>query len=196
MISPEMGASFQQQVVFLDRDGVLIENRQEYVRCWADVAIFPQAVEACHLLSEAGFAIVVVTNQAVVGRGILTYETVRDLNERIIDAFRSAGANILASYICHHHPDEQCDCRKPRPGMLLQAAREHDIDLTKAFLVGDALTDIQAAEAGGVKGILVRTGRGISQEPLVTHTYGSRFVVCDDLLAAATLILASIGVQG
>jgi D-glycero-D-manno-heptose 1,7-bisphosphate phosphatase len=182
-------------VVFVDRDGVLIENRPAYVRCWEDVEIFPRAVEACRILTEAGLALVVVTNQALVGRGLLPYDEVAALNDRILDSFASAGALILGRYICPHHPDKDCSCRKPKPGMLLQAAKEHGIDLSRSFLVGDAVTDLQAAEAAGVTGILVRTGRGVDEEPKVAQIFDSRWAVEDDLLAAASFILVSKVVQ-
>lgn len=190
-----MSSTDPRQAVFLDRDGVLIENRDGYVKSWAEVEVLEQAVEACKLLSEAGYPIVVVTNQQVVGKGILTLEETEILNEEILNVFRSKGANIVGSYLCHHLAEEGCNCRKPRPGMLLQASIEHGIDLARSCMVGDALTDIQAADAAGVTGILVRTGRGVRQEPLVTEAFGSRCAVFDDMLAAASYILVSSGVQ-
>ncbi len=176
--------------MFLDRDGVLIENREDYVRRWEEVELFPRAVEGCRLLSAAGYLLVVVSNQACVGRGILGLETVEALNARIMDALRAQGADILQAYLCPHHPDDQCECRKPRPGMVLRGAREHNIDLAASWMVGDNITDIGAAVAAGVKPVLVRTGRGAEQEPAVTAAYGKECQVFDDLLDAARHIAA------
>lgn len=181
------------RAVFLDRDGVLIENRPDYVRNWEDVEIFDQAVEACRLLTSAGFALIVITNQAVVGRGHLPKEHVLELNQRIMDRFGQFGAPITGSYICTHGPDDGCDCRKPRPGNILTAAREHGIDLSRSFFVGDAGTDMEAAEAAGVEGILVRTGRGKSQEQLLIASGSKNCLVYDDLKSAARAILDRAG---
>lgn len=189
-----MGSTDLRPVVFVDRDGVLIENCSEYVRSWSDVEIFDQAVTAGRLLTKAGLPLVVVTNQQLVGKGIATLDAVTALNNRIIDTFRSAGVDILAGYMCPHLREDDCQCRKPRPGMLLQAATEHQIDLEKSFLVGDATTDLLAAEAAGVTGILVRTGRGVSEEPKVAGEYSSRWAVLSDFLAAASFVLGSRGV--
>jgi D-glycero-D-manno-heptose 1,7-bisphosphate phosphatase len=179
--------------VFLDRDGVLIENRENYVRTWEEVEIFEQAVEACRRLIAAGFTLVVITNQAVVGRGHLPKEYVLELNQRILDRFGQLGAPIPLSYICTHRPDEGCECRKPRPGNILKAAREHHLDLSRSFFVGDAMTDLEAAEAAGVEGILVRTGRGRTQEMLVLESGSKSWIVLDDLRSAAEAILSRSG---
>ncbi len=175
--------------VFLDRDGVLIENKENYVRTWEDVEVFEQALVACREISEAGFPIIVVTNQSSIGRGILTYETVLAIHNRVIDVFRAAGANVLSSYICHHSPTEDCDCRKPKAGMLFQGAKEHNIDLERSFMVGDALTDMQAARTAGAQGILVRTGRGSTQEALMDGETDNGWIVCNDLLEASRYIV-------
>ena len=170
--------------VFLDRDGVLIENVHTYVRSWDEVQVFDQAVEAVSRLSRLGVPVVVVTNQAGVGRGVLSLEHVTSLNDRILREIESrGGGRFLASYLCPHHPDDGCDCRKPLPGMLLRAAREHGLDLSQAVMVGDGVTDLQAAEAAGVHGVLVRTGRGAAQE-LEMRAIGMDRPVFDDLLSA------------
>jgi D-glycero-D-manno-heptose 1,7-bisphosphate phosphatase len=177
--------------VFFDRDGVLIENRPGYVRDWADVQFFEAAFEACRRLSETEFVTVEVTNQAAVGRGLLTLEHVQSLNQMILERFALEGAPFAAAYICPHHPDAGCTCRKPLPGMLLQAGNELDLDLSRSFLVGDALTDLEAADAAHVKGILVRTGRGIEQESRMSQVDMDRWPVVDDIAEAVKLILAA-----
>jgi D-glycero-D-manno-heptose 1,7-bisphosphate phosphatase len=172
-------------VVFLDRDGVLIENVPTYVREWDEVKVFPKAVEACRILTELGIPLVVVTNQAGVGRKILSLEHVETMNARILSEIEKGGGRFTAAYICPHHPDDGCDCRKPLPGMLLRAAAEHSLDLTNAAMVGDGVTDLLAASAAGVYGVLVRTGRGAEQE-MEMRQAGLDRPVFDDLGEAVT----------
>jgi D-glycero-D-manno-heptose 1,7-bisphosphate phosphatase len=157
----------KQPALFLDRDGVFIENRANYVRSWEDVEFFPQALAALARFREIPYKIIVVTNQSAVGRGIMTWETAVDLNNRILEVVREANGRIDASYLCPAKPGTNDPCRKPRPGMLLQAAQEHHLDLSQSTMIGDALTDIQAGQAAGVKqAILLLTGRGAAQSQL------------------------------
>jgi D-glycero-D-manno-heptose 1,7-bisphosphate phosphatase len=157
----------KQPALFLDRDGVFIENRANYVRSWADVQFFPQALAALTRIREIPHKIIVVTNQSAVGRGIMTLETAVDLNNRIIEVVREGNGRIDASYLCPAKPGTDDPCRKPRSGMLLQAAKEHNLDLSQSFMIGDALTDIQAGQAAKVKqAILLLTGRGAIQAQL------------------------------
>lgn len=153
-----------QPALFLDRDGVFIENCANYVRSWEDVQFFPQALEALARIREIPYKIIVVTNQSAVGRGIISLETAVSLNERILDVVRGSNGRIDASYLCPAKPGNNDPCRKPRPGMLLQAAEEHNLDLSQSYMIGDALTDVQAGQAAGVKeALLLLTGRGNDQ---------------------------------
>ncbi|MCA9916323.1 MAG: HAD family hydrolase [Anaerolineales bacterium] len=157
----------KQPALFLDRDGVFIENRANYVRSWEDVEFFPQALAALARIREIPYKIIVVTNQSAVGRGILSLETAVSLNDRILAVVREGNGRIDASYLCPAKPGTNDPCRKPRPGMLLQAAQEHNLDLSQSYMIGDALTDIQAGQAAGVKqAILLLTGRGAAQAQL------------------------------
>jgi D-glycero-D-manno-heptose 1,7-bisphosphate phosphatase len=153
--------------VFLDRDGVLIENRSNYVRSWEDVAILPGALESLARLKTTGYKVIIVTNQSAVGRGIITMDEAREINDRFLQVIRRSGGRIDASYMCPHAPPQGCDCRKPRPGLIMKAAAEHSLDLTRSLLVGDALSDIQAGQNAGIPtNILVKTGRGDAQSQL------------------------------
>ncbi|MCA9955356.1 MAG: HAD family hydrolase [Ardenticatenaceae bacterium] len=157
----------QQPALFLDRDGVFIENRSNYVRSWADVEFFPQALDALAHIRDIPYKIIVVTNQSAVGRGLMSLETAVSLNERILAEVRGRNGRIDASYLCPAPPGTNDPCRKPRPGMLLQAAQEHKLDLSQSYMIGDALTDLQAGQAAGVKqAILLLTGRGQAQAQL------------------------------
>ena len=149
--------------VFLDRDGVINENRADYVKSWSEVKFLPAVFDALRRLAETDFAIVLVTNQSAVGRGIISKERAGSINRQIVETIRSQGGRVDGSYLCPHHPDDNCECRKPRPGMLFQAADELGLNLDRSYFIGDAITDMQAADAAGVRGILVLTGRGQSQ---------------------------------
>jgi D-glycero-D-manno-heptose 1,7-bisphosphate phosphatase len=156
-----------QPAVFLDRDGVIIENRANYVRTWDDVEIFPEALAALTRLAASPYRVVIVTNQSGVGRGDIPLATAEAINDRLLDVIREAGGRVDAVYMCPHAPADGCDCRKPRPGLLTRAAADLSLDLGLSIMVGDALSDVAAGRAAGVaRTILVRTGRGAVQEML------------------------------
>ncbi len=150
--------------IFLDRDGVIIENRPNYVRSWGEVVFIPGALPALVELAASPYAIVIVTNQAGVGRGFISLAEAEGINQRVRDEIVRAGGRVDGLYLCPHTDVDGCDCRKPRPGMLLRAARELNLDLSRSWLIGDALTDLQAGEAAGVRPLLVLTGRGAEQK--------------------------------
>jgi D-glycero-D-manno-heptose 1,7-bisphosphate phosphatase len=183
------------RAVFLDRDGT-INVEKDYLYRPEEFAFIPGAPQAIRRLRDAGYLVVVVTNQAGVARGYYGETEVAALHEHLRRQLAAAGTGVDAIYYCPHHPTAgagpyqvACDCRKGAPGMLLQAASEHHIDLDRSFLVGDKLADIEAAVRAGCRPILVRTGYGSRDEPRVAAQYpGTR--VCQDLPAAVALILA------
>ena len=157
----------KQPALFLDRDGVIIENCSNYVRSWADVELFPQALAALAAWRDSPYRIILVTNQSAVGRGHISRATAEAINDQLLDVIRESGGRVDAVFMCPHGPDDGCDCRKPRPGLLLQAAAALDIDLSRSVMIGDALSDVAAGRAAGVsQAILLRTGRGRDQEQL------------------------------
>ena len=117
------------------------------MKSWEEVHFLPGAFEALRRLSRSDYVLVLVTNQSAVGRGIVTLDKTMEINERVVAEIKTKGGRVDASYICPHHPDEGCDCRKPAPGMLLRAAEELKLDLARSYAVGDAVSDIQAARA-------------------------------------------------
>jgi D-glycero-D-manno-heptose 1,7-bisphosphate phosphatase len=141
--------------VFLDRDGVLVRNRPDYVKGWSEVEIIPGAFAALTRLRSAGARIFVATNQSAVGRGIVRRETVDDIHERLGRIAEAHGAAIDGFLVCPHRPDEDCACRKPKPGLLLQAQRESRVDLSTAYVVGDQASDALAGLAAGCTPILL-----------------------------------------
>jgi len=175
--------------VFLDRDGVIIENRPDHVKAWSEVQFLPGAFAALRRLAQSPAAIVIISNQSVVGRGIITLEAAWKLQRCIVDEIHEHGGRIDASYLCPHHPDEGCRCRKPAPGMIDQATQELHLDLFDSWLVGDAVSDLLAASARGIHAILVRTGRGADQEQQLPAVAGWSGPVVADLPAAVHYIL-------
>ena len=178
--------------VFLDRDGT-INIEKEYLYKVEDFEFIPGAPEAICVLKEAGFLVVVVTNQSGVARGYYTLQDVHRLHEHMQEQLAIVGTEVDAFYICPHHPEKgngeyllDCDCRKGRPGMLLQAAEDFGIDLKRSFMVGDKIADIQAAEGAGCKPILVLTGYGQATRD---ENQLNDVMVCTNLSAAADLIL-------
>lgn len=177
--------------IFLDRDGVIIENREDYVRSWDDVHFFPEALEALARISNLEYKVIIVTNQSPVGRGMISLRVAQEINRRLIEEIQKAGGRIDGVYMCPHSPWDNCDCRKPKPGLFRRAANDHNVDLTDSIMVGDALSDIEAARAAGVgRAALVRTGRGQVQEQLPKVQEVGPFLVYDDLAAALRAMLS------
>ena len=146
------------RAVFLDRDGVLSVEGGEYVTSAEKLRLLPGAGESVARLNAAGLAVFVFTNQAGVGRGCMTQQALDEIHERLKREVAKERGTIEAIYACPHAPESGCACRKPKPGMLLQAASKHDIDLTRSFAVGDSPRDIAAGHAAGCRTILVLSG--------------------------------------
>lgn len=189
------GPACLRPAVFLDRDGTLNEER-DYLHRIEDFAFIPGAAEAVRRLKAAGFLVIVATNQSGVARGYFPLDAVARLHDHLQAELRRVGAEIDAFYICPHHPLEgaggyrvDCDCRKGAPGMLLQAARDHDVDLGRSYMVGDKLADIEAGRAAGCTAMLVRTGYGRREEPGVVAR-SPEIPVFDDLPGAVDHILS------
>jgi len=177
--------------IFMDRDGVIIENRTDYVRKWSQVNFLPEAIQALANSKLVAYKIIIVTNQSAVGRGIISLETANDINYRLIRSIRNLGGQIDGVYLCPHRPDDYCECRKPKPGMLLRAAEELSIDLKRSWMIGDAWSDIQAGQGAGVHmAVMVKTGRGIDQLSMQEPADVTEFLIYDNLLQVLESILA------
>lgn len=180
--------------VFLDRDGTLLEE-VGYLDRLERMALLPYSIDAIRLLNRAGYRVVVVTNQAGVAHGHFTEDFVRDLHRHLDERFRAGGARIDAFYYCPHMPSArveayrtECECRKPKPGMVLQAQRDLDLDLGRSFIVGDQWADLGLGRAAGLTTILVRTGYGPSVEALPRDGVTADLVV-ETLMDAVSWIL-------
>jgi histidinol-phosphate phosphatase family protein len=143
--------------VLLDRDGVINADSDEYIKSWAEFNFYPGVFEALRRLHEAGLEVYLVTNQAGVGKGLLTHQTLLDILLRLRLTVRQHGGLIHGIEYCRHRKEEGCGCRKPKPGMLLKLAAKYGLDLSRSVLVGDSCTDIEAARAVGATTILLHT---------------------------------------
>jgi D-glycero-D-manno-heptose 1,7-bisphosphate phosphatase len=152
--------------VFLDRDGTLIEE-VGYLSHLDRIALYPWSIESVKLLNRAGFKVVVVTNQAGVARGLFDEDFIDEAHRFLDQKFSDGGATIDKFYYCPHHPEasveayrSECDCRKPKAGMLWKAAQELQLELSHSFVIGDRLSDLRLGQAVGARSLLVRTGYG------------------------------------
>lgn len=143
------------KVIFLDRDGTIICDK-DYIRDPEKVEPLHGVGEVLAYLKECGFLLVMVSNQSGIGRGILTSDEVEGVNKRLFSILSECNVSLDAVYYCPHSPEEQCSCRKPSPKMLLLAARDLNLDLTRSFMIGDKFSDIEAGKRAGCKTILLR----------------------------------------
>ena len=148
------------QLVILDRDGVINEDSDEYIKSPGEWHPIPGSLAAVARLHRAGWRVVVATNQSGVARGLFDLDTLMRIHEKMYRSVRDAGGQIDAVFFCPHAPADNCRCRKPRPGLLLDIASRLRIDLTGVPLIGDSIRDLQAARAAGARPLLVRTGKG------------------------------------
>ena len=184
------------RAIFIDRDGT-ISQEIGYVNHASRYRLFPWAVDAIRLINKSGFLAVLVTNQAGVARGYFPEETIGEVHTLVKAALAAGDAHLDAIYYCPHHPSVgeapyrlDCDCRKPRPGLLRRAEREMDVDLARSFVVGDRLGDLDLAWSVGATAVMVKTGYGLGE--LVSHAPSwprQPDIVADHLLHAVELIL-------
>ena len=149
-------------LVILDRDGVINHDSKEYIKSPDEWIPFPGSLEAIAQLNKAGHKVVVATNQSGVGRGYYSLQMMHKIHEQMQRAVVSVGGHVDGVYYCPHTPDDHCECRKPKPGMLLEIAEQYPDEFNNALFVGDSLRDLQAAQAVDIKPVLVKTGNGVN----------------------------------
>jgi D-glycero-D-manno-heptose 1,7-bisphosphate phosphatase len=173
------------RATFLDRDGVI--NRKapdgQYVTRWEDFHFLPGVSEAIAQLNQAEFSVIVVTNQRCVAKGLITQADLESLHRRMIDQLARAGAKVDAIFYCPHEVDPPCSCRKPAPGMLLEAARSRQLDLAASWMIGDSPADIQAGKRAGC-----RTARVLMENPALGEPENDGAASCDADVTAASLL--------
>ena len=184
-------ASFEQKrrAVFIDRDGVICQNRSDHVKSWEEFVFLPGALDAMGRLATTGLAVVIITNQAIINRHIVPVGIVEEIHTRMLQAIEEVGGCVERVAYCPHRPDESCGCRKPEPGLLLAAAEALGLDLGSSYLIGDAETDMQAGRAVGCQRYLVLTGRGRRQLVRCLLHGELGFRITPDLGSAVDIIL-------
>ena len=140
------------KAIFLDRDGVINQERKDYVK----FRILDKTSDAINIIKNNGFLVIIITNQSAINRKLLSVETLNKIHEKLQSYLEKYDTSFDGVYFCPHTPSENCECRKPKPGLILQAVTDFQIDLSESYMVGDSETDIQAARNAGCKGILLK----------------------------------------
>lgn len=180
--------------IFLDRDGVLVENNPNYIRSWSEVIIFSEALESLASINNSSFKVVIVTNQSAVGRGLVSKKIAVEINNLLVEEIQARGGNVDGIFMCSHKPEDNCVCRKPKPGLLFQAAKELNLDLKRSIMIGDAVTDLIAGQQAGIPtNILLLTGRGKAQVALLEPNFLKSILVYKTLAEA---LADRVGCQG
>jgi D-glycero-D-manno-heptose 1,7-bisphosphate phosphatase len=174
-------------LIILDRDGVINHESRAYIKNPDEWQAIPGSLKAIADLNRAGYQVVVATNQSGLARGLYDLGMLEKIHQKFLSQLHEEGGKIADIFFCPHHPQEGCECRKPRPGMLLKIQQKYDIDLSKTYFVGDSFTDILVARNVGCKPILVLTGNGeitLSENASLTDT-----LIFPDLARVAEFVI-------
>ena len=177
------------KAVFLDRDGVINADRDDYVKNTDELRVFPYAPEAIRRLADRGWTVFVISNQQGVAKGIISEDDLGAIEREIVKQVEQAGGRIAGFYYCRHLASDNCSCRKPEPGLILRAAKKHGVDLGASVVVGDAERDIIAGKSAGCKTVLVLTGKLSRRQ--ADHIACRPDFVADTLAEAAELIVST-----
>lgn len=176
------------RAIFLDRDGTLNYDSEDYIKNVSEFVIFPFTIDALKILENLGYKLIVITNQSIIARKLASQQDVESVNNFLKNQLSKAGIALDAIYYCPHHPDDNCSCRKPGTGNILKAVEDFNIDLSGSYFIGDSERDIEAGAKAGCKTILVLTGfRPITKEAAMEWSVAPDFVV-ENILDAAQLI--------
>ena len=149
------------KAVFLDRDGVINKEKKDYVKKIEEFEIFENIYEAIKIIKKKGFLVIIITNQSAVNRNLLSETELLKIHNHLKNKVEANGSTIDFIYYCPHRPDEDCECRKPKPGLIINASKDFRIDLQESYLIGNSNSDILAANAAGCKGILLNEGESL-----------------------------------
>lgn len=179
-------------LIILDRDGVINHDSDAFIKDTDEWQPLPGSIEAIAALSSAGFTLAVASNQSGIARGLFDQRALDAMHHKMHELVDAAGGRISNIVICPHGPDDGCDCRKPKPGLLEQLAQHFETSLAGVPVIGDSLRDLEAAAAVGAKPILVRTGNGTRTEAALPERFAN-IAVYNDLAAAASGLLEEAG---
>jgi len=179
-----MPQSKHMKLVILDRDGVINKDSSSFIKSPEEWVPIKGSLEAIARLSQAGYEVVIITNQSGVGRGLFSADTLAKIHVRMIDYVQQHGGKIQSILFCPHHPDDACNCRKPLPGMYQELAERLNINYSGVYSVGDSVRDLQAAKAAGASPVLVKTGNGKKSLKKIADDPN---IVLDDILVFDTL---------
>lgn len=182
----------RENYIFLDRDGVINHDSDGFIKSVTEFVFLPRSLAALRLLAEGGFQVILVTNQSGVGRGIIAPENLAAIHRHLIETVETHGGRIKDIFFCPHLPEDGCDCRKPKPGLLFNARDTYGISLSRTAMVGDKAIDINCAHrAGCQRAILVRTGHGERAVRELAERRLSVDYLADDLYDAVRYLLDS-----
>ncbi|MBC8440544.1 MAG: D-glycero-beta-D-manno-heptose 1,7-bisphosphate 7-phosphatase [Deltaproteobacteria bacterium] len=182
-----------ERIVFLDRDGVINVDSSEYIKNESEFEFIPNSPEAIALLTQNGFNVIVITNQSLVGRKMVSPKTLDAIFKKMKDGVKKAGGDIKDIFYCPHTPTDNCSCRKPSPGLILKAQKKYQIDLNQSFMVGDSAKDIECSRnAGCSKALLVKTGNGLAAQQQLFQKGIIPDFIGTDLYEAALWIINSV----
>ncbi len=181
--------------IILDRDGVINEDSDEFIKSAQEWRALPGSLEAIAKLNAAAYRVVVISNQSGLARDLLTEKTLGNIHQKMLGELADKGGEIARIYYCPHGPDDNCDCRKPLPGLFEQFATEFHIDLSNVYAVGDSLRDIESANTAGALAVLVRSGKGLRSLSALKKTEADdplrKVPVFDDLAAFTDQLLSN-----
>jgi len=179
-----------QPAILLDRDGVIIEEQTNYLKTEDSIKFIPGVLETIKNITDREIPIIIITNQSAVGRKIISLEQAIFLNKVIMQQIEDFGGRIDAVYMCYHHPNDNCGCRKPAPKMPLLAKEQLHLDFANSYFIGDTLNDMETAKAAGLKEVLVLTGHGASEYESLDRVNKNKYLVADDLSQAINKIFS------
>ena len=177
------------KLIILDRDGVINEDSDEYIKSPDEWIPIPGSIDAIARLNHAGYSVAIASNQSGIARGYFTLETLAAISVKMCTQLSQHGGRIDAMIFCPHGPKDGCDCRKPKPGMLIEIGNRFKTSLSKVYFVGDNINDLKAARAAGVLPILVRTGKGEQTAEMLTEHGFDDVPVYDNLAGLADFLL-------
>lgn len=174
-------------LIVLDRDGVINVDSDDFIKTPDEWVPIPGSLEAIARLNRAGCLVVVATNQSGIGRGLFTEQDLKRIHKKMVQLLAMVGGHVDGIFYCPHHPDAHCNCRKPKPGMLIQIADQFHAQRSDMWVIGDAERDVECGIAYGCNACLVRTGKGMFT--LHQHLSWKNVLICDDLASAVDRLL-------